>query len=403
MPPRSVRDERHLPDVSGSAFSEQTRTTILESVSATTIDTRTSSAEFDEPCMSSIGMDMNNSGEPTDDDCDDGPSPNVSPIHHHHHPHNVAVGVASIPPTEETLMSPVSNTSLDVQGSENSIEGSVMSDSDRKPAAVANMPAPKPNLGEINLEDDNMEDKSDNIQWPVSNGHDAIEETVVVIKESTGSTGSYALPNRTIRPGMIKVPPLPLSNRSSAESSTVFHRRAQTTPNFTSFVDDFDYCKYNDGGMNGHASDRPPTMFGPLYDGNNPGPAVDGTRPTYVQHNYGATNGGNHHGHEVDYVERGDHIFQPLMPKSGSMITRDDMVDSVFSSVRSLSTADLEAEINDCDNYLASSILARGKSPDHLHSKYAHIIRSHFKNILVVIFVISLSSQLSPNVLQPLS
>jgi hypothetical protein len=40
----------------------------------------------------------------------------------------------------------------------------------------------------------------------------------------------------------------------------------------------------------------------------------------------------------------------------------DSMVDSVFSSVRSMSTADFQAEINDCDKYSSSPVLARAFS-----------------------------------------
>ncbi len=49
------------------------------------------------------------------------------------------------------------------------------------------------------------------------------------------------------------------------------------------------------------------------------------------------------------------------LPISISHTHTDDVMESVFSSVRSLSTADLEAEINDCDKYLASTVLSRGK------------------------------------------
>jgi hypothetical protein len=135
---------------------------------------------------------------------------------------------------------------------------------------------------------------------------------------------------------------------SSGRTSSKGHRRSQTTPNIPSFVDDFDYCKYNDTGA---SSNRGSQFFVSDFDPQihtNPGSNLTGLGDGDFFSNYGSA----------------DMESQPLLKAKtedtrGSMV--DDMVDSVFSSVRSMSTADFQAEINDCDKYSSSPALSRGK------------------------------------------
>ncbi len=60
------------------------------------------------------------------------------------------------------------------------------------------------------------------------------------LHEPESSSETYNLPNRVIRPGFVQVP----KHRNSSEKSSL-HRRSLTTPNMSSFIDDFDYCKYD--------------------------------------------------------------------------------------------------------------------------------------------------------------
>jgi len=298
MPPRSERDEQHLPDISGmsNAFSDQTHTTILESESAISIDDESSNTR-DSIAHESQGQ----------------PIYKLLPLDN----------VASIP--NESLLSPTSNTSILAQGSETSLQRSDFSD--RKPAA-------RPM---IELKDQAWEEK----------------HAVVDIERPNGSDDTYGLPNRIIRPGMIKLP--------TSKNASTLHRRAQTTPNFTRFVDDFDYCKYNDDAGTGrnsvfsqHDQSHIVNMNGSIVY-----PNVNVRSEIAFFTDYGTATV-----ESLKSKESEEHfplltVENPNLPIRTSRTHTNDLMESVFSSVRSLSTADLEADINDCDKYLASTVLSR--------------------------------------------
>ncbi len=353
MPPRSLRDEQHLPDGMSNTSFDQTRTTVQ-------------------------GSDMSGGADSSHARSQGGDDTEVlmeSPISHVARM-PVEAFVSPLPPreteTHEATLLASSNLSVVVNQSDDSIGRSVISD--RKPAAVDvsnnnenqhghghNGSRSKPKW-RSKSEDEPIED----FKWPEHHDLDPggrksqssnellLETLVASSKDVNSSMESYNFPNRVIRPGMIKV-------ASSEKSSKKGHRRAQTTPNIPSFVDDFDYCKYNDigrssGGGGGGGSQFFVSEFDTTQDSHdvsNPGLYLNGNGSGDYFSNYGST----------------DLESQPLLKMKKSGETRgsmmDEMVDSVFSSVRSMSTADFQAEINDCDKYASSPALTRGEHSTH--------------------------------------
>lgn len=325
MPPRSVRDERHLPDISEMSHTsfDQTNTTMQAS---------DMSAGIDSSHAGSYSLDTNNQEvEP----------PLDSPVSN----------VARVP--EESFASPTSNTSVVAQKCDISIERSDVLD--RKPAAIVDVGGPQ--ISDdleggkwLNSDINDWQDEHGNERKQNHNREIHIESLALETNDADSSGESYNLPNRIMRPGMIKV----------ASSSSRGHRRAQTTPNIPSFVDDFDYCKYND--VSG-TSNRGSPFFGFDVESSHSNSQVNG----HLQNegagfsNYGST----------------DVESQPLLTtiagkseflgdSSHDEIDMDDMINSVFSSLRSMSTADIQAEIKDCDKYSSSPALSRGESC-HFH------------------------------------
>jgi hypothetical protein len=130
------------------------------------------------------------------------------------------------------------------------------------------------------------------------------------------------------------------------------HRRAQTTPNIPSFIDDFDYCKYN--------NHEPTSIQSQIFGG--AGTCFDDisgkttSKWNLISHpSYGA----------IDPEECAQFLNPSLQNEEeddpNGVFALDSMIESVFSSLRSMSTADFQAEINDCDRYSSSHIMKRGE------------------------------------------
>ena len=296
MPPRSVRDERHLPEVVAgmSNFSNATQTTLLDSESS--VHSIASSHDEMHKLENSILHSVSGDGE--------GPT------------HSVGLGVASLP--TNNALSPISTTSiLDQQNILHQTDSSVVQSdsSDRKPPAL-------PLKTENDIDSSFEYDKT------------SIEDTKVV---TTHSTNTEHFQNRTIRPGLG-------DSQLRTKRSNYAHRRAQTTPNFQSFVDDFDYCKYNDGSIQSR-----------LIATKSMQNLRDDTSPD----NYGSVGEASHWNRDINTVDK-----EPLLNRVNIKNQRsyDDMVDSVFSSVRSVSTEDIQAEIDECEAYASSNVVRRGKS-----------------------------------------
>jgi hypothetical protein len=265
----------------------------------------------------------------------------------------------------ETIVSPLpvdpfasaaSNASIVVNQSDASVEQSDISD--RKPAAI-NLPSARTrthsNINNLDENEENwahVENEEEKMRWPNDHEHVAkksqssldlhMESLVNAAKDPNSSLESYNLPNRIIRPGMIKVA------SSSERSKSKGHRRAQTTPNIPSFVDDFDYCKYNDIGVTSNRGGQffPSELDSQLQTNSHPHMNGDGNEEYFS--NYGS-------------VDMENQPLLTLKSEETRVSAVDEMVDSVFSSVRSMSTADFQAEINDCDKYSSSPALSRGK------------------------------------------
>ena len=362
MPPRSVRDERHLPDLSGmsNVSFDHTQTTMQESdTSAGVLSLQTQSSTF--------SIEAENEAQ-------EGDATQVSSISN----------VARLPMESFVSLSriPTSRTSALANGNDASLL--VGSDaSDQKPAAIIG-----PNIHNLKDEADKWLDEDDTYRtrsYPDVAGFDKVEgkntnddsnvnriisvpidgtpnvleipqrgsidditndeyiHTIVALgTDLNSSLESFNLPNRIIRPGMVK------TNGVSKKSKG--HRRAQTTPNIPSFVDDFDYCKYNDTIGNASNTNQ---IFGPGLEINvSPQGMVDNKRnfPAY----------GSIDPEEGQSLISTRRHSEERAPERGFNL--DSMVDSVFSSVRSMSTADFQAEINDCDKYSSSSVFSRASS-----------------------------------------
>ena len=327
MAPFSVRDEQHLPDISGmsNASFDHTHTTVQES--------SCTSAGAGSSHMTTSSIDNSQQrGHLT--------AAAMSPISN----------VARLNPIQN-FVSPASNASVVAYRSDVSIDRSDISD--RKPAATVG-----PSIDDL---DEQTWPDNDN-EPHRSHSHELLLiETLVVTKDVDTSGDSYNLPNRTIRPGMNKASSG--NDTSKLNTSKIGHRRSQTTPNIPSFVDDFDYCKYNDVGSSTSRNSHFIPFFGSVLD-----PDIHATLNPIVNDpdtgeffsNYGSTDP------EEGLIpllksEQSGHEEPPRL-MFGRRRPVDDMVDSVFSSVRSMSTADFQAEINDCDKYSSSPALSRGES-----------------------------------------
>ena len=127
----------------------------------------------------------------------------------------------------------------------------------------------------------------------------------------------------------------------------------------SNFVDDFDFNKYTEGPY--HRNGDVNTLDDFLI-------SIDPNQASF--RDYGSTSlQNNSFDQEQQYVlndpkdEENDEEHHPLFAKkTHRRESIDEIMDSVFSSVRSLSTDDIEADIKDCDKYLASKVLDRGKS-----------------------------------------
>ena len=300
MPPRSVRDERHLPEVVAgmSNFSNATHTTLLESVSSAHSRTSSSIDEI-EKVESDTQLEVSgndNEENPTD---------------------SVPLGVASIPTTNDAL-SPMSTTSmLEHQSNTDRCDASIACSGDSSGRKLPSLL--------LNIEND--------IDCSFEYDSNSLEDTNVI---TTYSTSTVHVQNRTIRPGVGDV-------QLRTKRSNYAHRRAQTTPNFPSFVDDFDYCKYND------TSVQEGIFTAKIMQNSKNDTSID---------NYGSVD------KNVDHWNREIHIIdtEPLIKKGKVQRSYDDMVDSVFSSVRSMSTEDIQAEIDECEAYASSNVVRRGKN-----------------------------------------
>lgn len=335
MPPRSERDEQHLAsfhDLTGlgrmSNMSDQTYATMLESISMASADASQSEAN------STIIRPVDESR----------PSP---VINNGIDEEEVFINSTSLPESEVASIKPAEEISLSIT---NSGEGN----NSESPLRIPQELTLNDNLeGELKSPDDDRKPPALNNEY-VSNHsfHVNLEDGAVeIIDEHNTSDDTYKLPNRVIRPGITNT-----SNNSKPLKDPI-HRRSQTTPIIPSFVDDFDYSKYNESEQSDACKgfpgliDNSQTLLRPQH--------------SYVDL-YGSTSLHNNNNHlddhdQMESVGDEEELRSLLAKKRHRRESIDEMVDSVFSSVRSMSTDDIEADINDCDRYLASTVIERGK------------------------------------------
>ncbi len=336
MPPRSERDEQHLAsfnDLTGlgrmSNMSDQTHATMLESISMASADASQSEAN------STIIRPVDESR----------PSP---VINNDFDEEEVFMNSKSLPESEVASVKAIEQISLSITNSfeghnsesplripqdltlHDNVEGELKSpDDDRKPPALNNENVSNHSF-RVNLDDGAIE----------------------IIDEHNTSDDTYKLPNRVIRPGITNT-----SNNSKPLKDPI-HRRSQTTPIIPSFVDDFDYSKYNESPEQSDVCKGFPGLIDDSQTLLRP-------QQSYVDC-YGSTSLHNNHNHiddhaQMDSVGDEEELRSLLVKKRHRRESIDEMVDSVFSSVRSMSTDDIEADINDCDRYLTSTVIERGK------------------------------------------
>jgi hypothetical protein len=360
MPPRSVRDEQHLPsynDLTGLSrasheFSEVTHTTAQESISIS---------------LPSAGI---QSGSTEGQD-----------IENHSLDHSLVDDYLSTDSKDlENVMSPgiESNMSVLVNRSELS-DGEL---DDRKPSAD-DLEIVSSSHGENIkwLHDDNPSSSNDFVNALASKEQDVKVATSESKVSLNSSTESYNLPNRTIRPGMVKMP------AKRRDSSRMVHQRSLTTPNIPSFVDGFDYSKYNNNGpfsLKQSSADAAANNASgldqklSLTNGSTDIPKVEyhvPVDPNTGSENYGATESFQGNGIRSDsrllHMDSNGTDFEearPLISFSANQVARtdrkesiDELVGSVFSSARSLSTEGYDNEFNHSDKYLKSNAFSRGK------------------------------------------
>ncbi|GFH43900.1 hypothetical protein CTEN210_00373 [Chaetoceros tenuissimus] len=333
--PRSVRDERHLPDLAGmsNASFDHTQTTMNESETSVGLHSVQSQ-------ISDHGsMTVKTSSSEKETHADDGALNQVSPLSN----------VAKLP--MQNFIAQSSTNSVVTNRSDASILATSV-ESDRKMPAiekVEDIPMQVPSLN--NFSNDSEEKWSEAMEFHQSIKSDdlppnAFVHTITATFSPDGNTSAdlYDIPNRTIRPGMIKI--------KSDSSRAKLHRRSQTTPVFPSFVDDFDYCKYD-------SNDNPVSIEqqrGFFPDGTQINESIVIVRQE--SKSYGACDDEE----KQCLISSKNNDTGPEESNEDRRFNFDSMVDSVFSSVRSMSTADFQAEINDCDKYSSSPVIVRAFS-----------------------------------------
>mmetsp|Transcript_9057 Transcript_9057/g.17081 ORF Transcript_9057/g.17081 Transcript_9057/m.17081 type:complete len:884 (-) Transcript_9057:113-2764(-) len=331
MPPRSVRDEHQLPDLSGmsNASFDLTHTTVQESdtsICVPSVRTRASSIENNQ-----YQVNTNIMMSPGSNNFEQFPVENVIS--------SASYNSAESNPSE-TLRG--ENNALDNYGNldANLIEGC---DEHALALPLASQVTTMP-FGVYSYNQDNAvkKDRSHHheSQDPVGCTLQPERSNAPLVQENCGQTHldgitdhAYEFTNRVVRPGMIKLGyDMKLSKA---------HRRAQTTPIISSFIDDFDYCKYNTHDQTSNHSQK---FEGSLRWNSISDPS------------YGA----------IDPEEDAPLLYPKLQNEeegdSNGVFDLDSMIDSVFSSLRSMSTVDFQAEINDCDKYSSSHIIKRAIS-----------------------------------------
>lgn len=336
MPPRSERDEQHLPsihDLSGlgrmSNTSDQTHTTMVESMSMASADIEISQSETNSRSSHFTGRAHGYAHSP-DINTSLLSAPSVS---------NSSPPFAAVASLEQiddlTLHMVMDNSSNEnneyackLPAEENEKVAPKLSDGDLKPPARE-----LSTIGcRVNLENGGVE----------------------MLNEKNASNDTYTLPNRIIRPGLG-------SGSKPARPSNSLHRRSQTSPNIPSYVDGFDYSKYKDPSPQNdleRGENLETDTFSRISIHPNQSSFID-YGSTILQHDNGQglhikppCPGGEGEG--------GNEEHHPLLGmKRNRQESIEDMVASIFSSVRSLSTEDIEADINDCDKYLSSNVLER--------------------------------------------
>lgn len=356
MPPRSVRDEQQLPDLSGmsNASFDLTHTTAQESdasICAPSVRTRASSVE------------------------------NI---------HNQVIG--------NVMVSPGSNV-VDQLPVENAASSASCNSAESNPIGILNGGNSLHNYGNLDaflLEGDHEHLSSLPRSSPVSTmpfDECNVRKENNIIKNASprqcedperytlrpercnaplvpedsdqtqldgSSDHTYQFPNRLVRPGMIQ-----LGNDARVLKG---HRRAQTTPNIPSFIDDFDYCKYNSHEQTPNQSQ----IFGGAFDDvfsrkTSPRWNISHRRDSYMA---------------IDPEENAPLLNVCVQNEEekdpNGVFALDSMIESVFSSLRSMSTADFQAELNDCDRYSSSHIVKRGET--HINKLHYLIQIFHFGN-----------------------
>jgi len=424
MPPRSERDEQHLQsihDLTGlgrmSNVSDQTHTTMLESVSITSADIGIMPS--DDVCSEDIDGTGNESIRSTAVDVDTDVEVDMIISGHHHgheedqleneHARSIQEHLQHENLTNNSSISTLhiadaaSATMIAHDSSDPPIEAvapmnpneimlstgnatSAYNDSILANRSETSEGSPQKLSANLLLRDE-TQDGNNGLQWssdgfnpppspplpPSDNTNvarapsiydDLDNGAVVETKDHDLSIERYDLPNRIIRPGVHKI---------GKRTSPSLHRRSQTTPNIFSFVDDFDYCKYND-------TFNTMTAASSIAQQGEGASSNQQLYPRSSFNHYGSTNvfkSEDHRGviiQSPEEEERDEEVCRPLInrdefdqydvERSGyrDKIRRgsiDDIMDSVFSSVRSLSTEDIQADINDCDEYLASNVIER--------------------------------------------
>ena len=333
--PRSVRDERHLPDLAGmsNASFDNTQTTMNESETSGGLH----SVQSQISDHGSITA-KTSSGE-KEAHLDDSTMNQVSPLSN----------VAKLP--VQKFIPQSSTNSVVTNRSDASILATSV-ESDRKMPAVETVeviPIQAPSLN--NFSNDSEEKWLEAMEFHQSIKSDDLPPnafvhtiTATFSPDRNTSADLYDIPNRTLRPGMIKI--------QSDSSRAKLHRRSQTTPVFPSFVDDFDYCKYD-------SNDNPVSVEqqrGFFPDGTQINESIVIVRQE--SKSYGACDDEE----KQCLISSKDDATGPEESNKDRRFNFDSMVDSVFSSVRSMSTADFQAEINDCDKYSSSPVIARAFS-----------------------------------------
>ena len=415
MPPRSERDEQHLPsihDLSGlgrmSNISDQTHTTMLESMSMASADIDISQSEANSRTSTSIGHADGYTNSPViDTSLGTGPSTanslppfasmtpmeqierfSVPMIRNDTGDNRISTSIGH---TDGYTHSPVADTSLGTGSSVNrslppfaamipmeQIErfSAPMSRSnigDEKDEYPTKMPPKENETTKLNCSDTDLKPSDldyGNLKPPAlvdgdlkspslvnvdlpNNGFrlNLDDGAVEILNEQDESNETYNLPNRIIRPGIVK---------ASTPTNSI-HRRSQTTPNIPNFIDGFDYSKYKDP-YDKNDLDQAEALIAneellPLPTGTHQSDFKD-YGATTLQHDINQDlHVHSQSGSDEDYDEETRELIAIKRNRRESI---DVIVQSVFSSVRSMSTEDIEADINDCDKYLRSNMVQRG-------------------------------------------